>query len=148
MARLTPQFSASRAVREYTENHYLPATSGYLERAARDSALGVTLLEWQQDIARHWNTAHIGTLDIKTHDGQHFFRVEVFPGGLNPDELSVELYADPVQGAGSILEGMTACTPCADSPRANLFGSGIRNPFCEGLHSAHHPSTCERFCAA
>jgi glucan phosphorylase len=27
MARLTPRFSADRAVREYTEQHYLPAPS-------------------------------------------------------------------------------------------------------------------------
>jgi glycogen phosphorylase len=40
MARLTSEFSATRAIREYTENHYLPAASGYRERAAGDSALG------------------------------------------------------------------------------------------------------------
>ena len=33
MARLTPRFSANRAVREYTEQHYLPAAAAY--RAAR-----------------------------------------------------------------------------------------------------------------
>ena len=57
MARLTPEFSATRAIREYTENHYLPAASGYLERAAADSKVGVSLLQWQQNIARHWNTS-------------------------------------------------------------------------------------------
>ena len=50
MARLTPEFSASRAIREYTESHYLPAASGYLDRAADDSKLGASLLQWQQDI--------------------------------------------------------------------------------------------------
>jgi glycogen phosphorylase len=34
MARLTPRFSANRAVREYTEQHYLPAVAAYRERAA------------------------------------------------------------------------------------------------------------------
>ena len=34
MARLTPEFSATRAIREYTEDHYLPAASGYRDRAA------------------------------------------------------------------------------------------------------------------
>ena len=33
MARLTPEFSATRAIREYTESHYLPAASGYRDRA-------------------------------------------------------------------------------------------------------------------
>ena len=34
MAQLTPRFSADRTVREYTEQHYLPAATAYLERAA------------------------------------------------------------------------------------------------------------------
>ena len=29
MARLTPEFSASRTIQEYTEKHYLPAASAY-----------------------------------------------------------------------------------------------------------------------
>ena len=33
MARLTPRFSANRTVREYTEQHYLPAATAYRERA-------------------------------------------------------------------------------------------------------------------
>ena len=32
MARLTPRFSANRAVREYTEQHYVPAASAYRQR--------------------------------------------------------------------------------------------------------------------
>ena len=39
MARLTPEFSATRTIREYTESHYLPAASGYRDRAADDGAL-------------------------------------------------------------------------------------------------------------
>ena len=38
MARLTPRFSANRAVREYTEQHYLPAAAAYHERAANKGA--------------------------------------------------------------------------------------------------------------
>ena len=39
MARLTPRFSANRAVREYTEQHYLPAALAYRERAAKKALL-------------------------------------------------------------------------------------------------------------
>ncbi len=39
MARLTSEFSATRSIREYTENHYLPAASGYRERAAEIARL-------------------------------------------------------------------------------------------------------------
>ena len=51
MATLTPQFSASRAIREYTNDHYLPAAAGYDARAANDGSLGAELLRWQYSIA-------------------------------------------------------------------------------------------------
>ena len=71
MARLTPEFSASRTIQEYTEKHYLPAASAYRERAAKDSALGTELLKWRYKIAREWHTVRFGTVEIETHDGQH-----------------------------------------------------------------------------
>jgi starch phosphorylase len=125
MARLTPEFSATRAIREYTENHYLPAASGYRERAAGDSALGVGLLHWQQDIDRHWNTVRFGAVGIDTHDGQHFFQVEVLPGNLNPDQLEVELYADSIHGGKPAIEGMTALDPCPDSPGVLTYSAHV-----------------------
>ena len=125
MARLTPEFSATRAIREYTENHYLPAAFGYHERAAGDSALGMGLLHWQQDIDRHWNTVRFGTLGIETHDGQHFFQVKVLPGNLNPDQLTVELYADSVQAGKPAIEAMTAPEPSPDSPGVLTYSAHV-----------------------
>ena len=40
MARLTPRYSASRTVCEYTEQHYLPAAAAYRERVADKGAAG------------------------------------------------------------------------------------------------------------
>jgi starch phosphorylase len=125
MARLTSEFSATRAIREYTENHYLPAASGYRVRAAGDSARGVGLLHWQQEIDRHWSTVRFGAVGIETHDGQHFFQVEVLPGNLNPDQLQVELYTDSVQGGEPALEVMTAPEPRADSPGAFVYSAQV-----------------------
>jgi starch phosphorylase len=144
MARLTSEFSATRAIREYTENHYLPAASGYHERAAGDSALGVGLLHWQQDIDRHWNTVRFGAVGIKTRDGQHFFQVDVLPGNLNPDQLIVELYADSVQGGQPVLEVMIAPEPSTDSPGVLTYSAQISatRPASDytGRIIPHHPN--------
>jgi starch phosphorylase len=125
MARLTPEFSATRAIREYTEDHYLPAASGYRERAAGDSKVGANLLQWQQDVAQHWNTVHFGKVDIGTHDGLHSFRVEVFPAGLNLEELRVELYANPVEGGAPVPVTMTACKACAEPAGAQIYSAEV-----------------------
>ena len=92
---------------EYTEDHYLPAASAYGERAAKDSALGAELLEWRHKIAREWNTVRFGTVQVETHDGLHFFRVQVFPGNLPAQDLKVELYANAPGKGAAVIETMT-----------------------------------------
>jgi starch phosphorylase len=121
MALLTPEYSASRAVRQYTEDHYLGAASGYRERAAGEGALGDSLLAWRERIAQHWNTVRFGTANTETHDGHHFFRVQVFVGDLHPDELQVELYAEPLPGSDSALEPMKAGEEAAPVPGVQLY---------------------------
>ncbi len=125
MARLTPEFSATRVIREYTEDHYLPAASSYRERAANDSALGVSVLQWQQDIAGHWSTLRLGALSIETHDGKYRFRVEVIPGDLKPDEFRIELYAEPLGGSSPDLATMTACKTCPVPAGALIYSAEI-----------------------
>ncbi|MGB8536323.1 MAG: alpha-glucan family phosphorylase [Acidobacteriaceae bacterium] len=108
MARLTPQFSASRAIQNYTEEHYLPAASGYYQRAANNSALGGEVLRWLHRIAQGWNTVHFGSTHSETHDGRHFFQVQVWPGELSSSDLKVELYADPRGEHAAEIVAMTA----------------------------------------
>jgi len=125
MARLTSEFSATRSIREYTENHYLPAATGYRQRTDGDSALGVSLLQWQKDIDRHWNTVRFGSVRIETHDSQHSFQVEVSPGVLTPDQLQVELYADSAQEGNPAIETMTASESHADAQGVFIYSAQV-----------------------
>jgi glycogen phosphorylase len=116
MAQLTPEFSATRAIREYTECHYLPAASDYRDRAAGEGAQGNSIIQWQKNITQHWSSVRFGGVEVKTHDGQHFFRVEIVPGNLAPSDLRVDIYAEPDEQDGSpVVEAMTACTDCANA---------------------------------
>jgi starch phosphorylase len=112
MARLTPQFSASRAIREYTNAHYLPAASGYAERAANEGKAGIGVLQWQNNIASQWNTLEFGDVSSETKDGQHRFKVQVIPGGLHADQFKVELYASQTEtsDAPEIVNARTSST--------------------------------------
>jgi starch phosphorylase len=125
MALLTPEYSASRAVRQYTQDHYLGAAAGYRERAAGEGALGAGLLAWRERIVHHWNTVRFGTADTETHDGLHFFRIQVFLGDLRPDELQVELYAEPLPGSESALQAMTAGELAAGVPGAQIYSAQV-----------------------
>jgi glycogen phosphorylase len=112
MARLTPEFSAGRTIQNYTEDHYLSAAAGYGRRSAKDSALGLELLQWQHNIAQEWNTVRFGTMQVETRDGQHFFTVQVLPGTLSIGDLKVELYASPLGKGDAVVETMKACDQC------------------------------------
>jgi starch phosphorylase len=125
MARLTPEFSATRAIREYTENRYLPAASNYRERSADDSHLGLALLQWKTLIDRHWNEMGFGTTRVETHDGQHFFQIQVLLGALKPDQIKVELYANSVRGGKPAIESMNAAEPSADSSGAITYSAQV-----------------------
>ncbi len=125
MARLTPEFSAGRAIRNYTEEHYLPAASGYRLRAANNSALGAELLQWLHKIAQGWNTVHFGPIQVETREGKHFFRVQVWPGDLSSCDLKVELYADPHGEHGAEIVTMTAGEKPTDAKGAVIYSVDI-----------------------
>jgi starch phosphorylase len=98
MARLTPQYSADRAVREYTEKYYLPAAAAYRERASENGVSAARILHWQQTIAKNWASARFGPLTVDTDDGHYVFHLQMDLGDLPPDSVRVELYADALPG--------------------------------------------------
>jgi glycogen phosphorylase len=144
MARLTPQFSASRAIQNYTEEHYLPAASEYSQRAANNSALGTEVLKWLHKIARGWSTVHFGGMHIETRDGRHFFQAQVWRGDLSCNDLRVELYADPRGEQEAEIVTMTAGnTPC-DAKGPVTYSVDIAATRAPGDYTArvvpHHPN--------
>jgi glycogen phosphorylase len=98
MARLTTQFSANRAVREYTEGHYIPAAAAYRKRAEDKGAVGVQVVNWQHNLEQKWDTLRFGEVKVVSDEGSHVFEVEVYLGGLDPKSVRVELYADGLNG--------------------------------------------------
>ncbi len=98
MARLTPHFSSNRAVREYTEQHYLPAASAYCERATNKGAIGADIVNWQHALKQKWAALRFGEMKVETDGEQHVFEVQVYLDDFDPEEVRVELYCDGVNG--------------------------------------------------
>ena len=71
MARLTPRFSANRTVREYTEQHYIPAAAAYRERAADKGAVGRQVVNWQHTLEQKWAALSFGEVKVQTNAAQH-----------------------------------------------------------------------------
>jgi starch phosphorylase len=99
MSQLTPQFSTNRAVREYTEQHYLPAAATYLQRAADNGKIGTDLLNWQHELDQKWKGLRFGEIKLASDKKKHVFEAQVYLDDLPPEYVRVELYADGYNGA-------------------------------------------------
>jgi len=98
MARLTPVFSTNRVVRQYTEEHYIPAATAYHERAANDGARAAELVAWNAELAEHWPKLRFGSAIVEHLPDQYRFHVQAFLDDLDPDDVMVEVYADAQNG--------------------------------------------------
>lgn len=98
MARLTPRFSTNRTVREYTEQHYLPAATAYRERAANGGAIAAQLVAWQHELAQKWPALRFGDASLHSDADKHVFELQIFLDDLDPQAVRIELFANGTQG--------------------------------------------------
>ncbi len=145
MAWLTPRFSANRSVREYTEQHYLPAAAAYRLRSAEKGARGRQMVAWQFSLEQKWATLRFGEVKVETKAEQHVFDVQVYLNDLDPEAVRVELYADGVNGGSPVRQEMTrvrqlvgatggyvySAAVSAARPPANYTARVI--PYCDGV---------------
>lgn len=96
MALLTPEFSANRAVREYTENHYLPAAEKYVQRAAQRGAAGIRIIDAENELKTKWNGITIEEMKSKAIKNGFAFETTIALNGIDPKKVLVELYANEI----------------------------------------------------
>ena len=122
--RITPAFSANRAVRQYTEEHYIPAASAYAARAAKDGTAAVNLLSWRQRIRERWGDVRFGALKTQSHRGELSLEVEVYLAGLDPSDVRVEVYADS-QGSAPFRQEMAQASQGPANSARHLYSAMI-----------------------
>jgi starch phosphorylase len=125
MARLTPRFSATRTVREYTEQHYLPAATTYHSRIANKGAIGKQVVDWQHGLEQKWTTLRFGEVKLETKDKQHVFEVQLHLNDLDPKGVRVELYADGVMGGAPVQQEMKRVRQLADASGSYVYSAVV-----------------------
>jgi starch phosphorylase len=125
MARLTPRFSADRTVREYAEQHYLPAAAAYRERAADRGAVGREIVNWQRALERKWAGLRFGEVKVETDGVQHVFEAQVYLDELDPNAVRVQLYADGVDGSSPVRQEMKRVRQLAGVPGGYLYSAAV-----------------------
>jgi len=125
MARLTPTFSTNRAVRQYTEEHYLPAAAAFRQRAENRGSVGTDLVAWQAELAKHWSALRFGPTTVEQHGEQYLFHVQVFLGDIDPDAVRVELYAEAQRDEGPITHVMNRGERLAGAASAFTYSASV-----------------------
>lgn len=125
MARLTPAFSANRAVRQYTEQHYLSAAVAFRQRAENQGSVGAGLVAWQAELAKHWSSLRFGPATVEQQGEQYLFHVQIFLGEIDPDAVSVELYAEAKEDASPIRLAMERVERPGGTTRAFTYSASV-----------------------
>jgi starch phosphorylase len=125
MARLTPRFSADRTVREYTEQHYLPAAAAYRQRAADKGAGGRNIVNWAHTLKEKWGMLHFGEVQVTTEAERHIIMVEVYLPDLDPNAVRVELYADGGNGGLPVLQEMSRVRQLAGASGGYVYSAAV-----------------------
>ncbi len=106
MARLTPAFSATRAVQEYTGKYYAPSAAAYRRRSTDGNAFAESLLVWRRQLSEFWPRLRFDSLNVETDAKGHRFQVQLYLDELPPDAVQVQLYAEALDGAEPVHHTM------------------------------------------
>jgi starch phosphorylase len=125
MARLTPRFSTNRVVREYTEQHYLPAATAYHERTADNAALGMQISSWREALRQKWSTLRFGEMKVETDGEQHVFMIQVYFDDIDPDTVEVELFAQGSAADAPVRQEMRRTHPLVAASHGYAFEARV-----------------------
>jgi starch phosphorylase len=101
MARLVPQFSTNRMLREYVERLYRPGKVRFARRSAADRRMVQELEAWQRDLTRAWQGLRFGNISFSPRDNELVCAAQVFLGSVAPEAVRVELYAESREPGGA-----------------------------------------------
>ena len=125
MAELTPRFSSNRMLREYVEKLYAPAISAFRERSDNNAAESVSFCQQKKSVQSNFSSVHFGDPAFKAEDGQYSYRVPVFFEGIDPENISVQLYAEPQNGESPEVYNMTREGQVGETEKGYIFATRL-----------------------
>jgi starch phosphorylase len=119
---ITPRFNTHRMVAEYASRFYKPAAMMYQDFASPEMEKAKSLAAWKNKVRQQWNSIKIEEVDVQVRNGKNFeplngnagllevgsdlqITARIGLGGLNPDDVSVQIYHGDVDSWGNINHG-------------------------------------------
>lgn len=107
IASVSPFFNTSRMVQEYTEQCYWPSAQRYTTLAQDNLKRAVELSQWRRGMARGWGQVRVEAVEANGADPMRVgaemgVKARVNLGGLNPNDVEVQLFHGVVDSLGEI----------------------------------------------
>jgi starch phosphorylase len=125
MGTLTPTYSANRSVRDYVETCYIPAAAAYRARATNGGDAGRKITRWREQLRTAWPTLRLGRRGVTASDAGWEFTIEVSLGNLDPQAVSVELYAEALVAGAACRMPMTRAGGRSDCEGRVLYCANV-----------------------
>ena len=119
MAQLAPTYSSGRMARDYVEQYYLAGAAELRRRTADASARARAMRQWEVRLQRHWPLVRIATPTISRDAAGWLFSVTVELGEIAPEDVAVQLYAEPCEGGPASRVEL-----CCTAPNATALYAG------------------------
>ena len=121
MAKLAPQFSGNRMVREYVERIYLPAADTFQARAQNGGAVAKQLWEWERLLKNHWQGIHYGNLQVVDQNDHYIFELQVYLGDIPSDSVRVQVFATCMEENTIFCQTMQCIDPIPGTTNGYLY---------------------------
>jgi starch phosphorylase len=113
MRTLTPTYSTHRMLWEYAERHYLPAAELSARLREGGYARARDLAQWKRRIVRGFPEVRVVEVrpdrdGVRRVGESYGVRASVWLGALAPEDVSVELYAGPLDTERRIIQARTS----------------------------------------
>ena len=130
LAGLTAAYSSTRMVHEYIEQLYLPAAAEFRRRVADGGAAARSLQTWQERLRRGWPQLHIDAPNVAAGPGYCRLTVAVYLGEIKPEDVRVELYAEPDRNGPGAIIAMPRGAAIPGSLNGHLYSgcTGVERP--------------------
>jgi len=79
------------------------------------------MYELKNTIRENFSKIYFGESDVRSKDDKHYFNVPVFFEGIKPDEIAVQLYAEPLNGDGPEIHNMIRGEKIDNSQKGYFF---------------------------
>lgn len=119
MRTISPAFSTSRMVKEYTNLLYVPTAKKRRHFARNGFQAAKALSRWKRDLSEHW--AKVRIEEVQANDARELsvgakvrVRARVHLADVKPNDVAVELHHGRVNAYGELVEGHNETMICGE----------------------------------